>query len=357
MIRSRLSGLLMLLLAAGNAAGAEPSLCARLADEAKRLPSSAWAQPQPLQRWLQWLDADRPRPLSPVEQAMATDPRWRDKVGATSVVGVQHLAGTPVYRVESFAGTANCQSLVLLQAGPGQPVQEIAPPFALGGEDMSLCVTQSARFARVLGQPALVVGGPTTMAGDDATYRIAAWADGGWAPACELQLARRSALTPGRRFCAPGAAVCEAGQGVAQDLALAFEADRTGRAPLDAARFWAGQTPPAAVQAALNPALADAGAVGDFNLPLPLFGADERGLDPMTLTSFSNAGPQRLPVFIAGRWWLAVVGRSGVGWRQGDAVLVALFAPPGRAQDAVASYQFVVGPAGLVRAMARNLPR
>ena len=68
--------------------------------------------------------------------------------------------------------------------------------------------------------------------------------------------------------------------------------------------------------------------------------------------TFSNGDPRRLPVFIDGRWWLAVVGRGGVGWREGEAVLVALFAPPGRPADAVASYQFITGPAGLQEAVA-----
>ncbi|MFN3302243.1 MAG: hypothetical protein ACK44A_00820 [Roseateles sp.] len=93
-----------------------------------------------------------------------------------------------------------------------------------------------------------------------------------------------------------------------------------------------------------------------MNPPFPRFGADEQGLDAMR-TAFSNADPRRLPVRVGDRWWLAVVGRAGLGWREGDAVLVALFAPPGRAADGVASYQFLVAPTGLREATAADEPR
>ncbi|MGZ7240522.1 hypothetical protein ACXWPE_09880, partial [Streptococcus pyogenes] len=65
----------------------------------------------------------------------------------------------------------------------------------------------------------------------------------------------------------------------------------------------------------------------------------------------------RLPVWVDGQWWLAVVGRSGVGWREGSAVLVALFAPPGRAADGVASYQFRIMPTALREVVTANDPR
>jgi hypothetical protein len=346
--------LVLVLLAAGGADAAEPSMCARLADEAKRLPPSAWAQPEPLARWLQWSRrAGSPGKPSAADQALANDPRWRERVFASAgeVVGVEHLAGTALYLVEHMAGTANCQSLVLVQAQPGQAVRELAPPFALDGQN--LCVTQSARLARVMDRPALVVGGATAMSGTGYEYRIAPWTGQGWGPSCSLALHLRSTMTPAQRFCTPGAAVCEAAQPVAAQLAQAYDADRTAKTPLDATRFTAGRAPDTGVLAALNPPLADAGAVGDFNLPLPLFGADDKKLDAMQ-AQFSNADPRRLPVFIDGRWWLAVVGRGGVGWREGDTILVALFAPPGRPGDAVASYQFRTGPAGLQDAVARD---
>jgi hypothetical protein len=61
-----------------------------------------------------------------------------------------------------------------------------------------------------------------------------------------------------------------------------------------------------------------------------------------------------LPVLVQEQWWLAIVGRSGVGWREGGALLVALFKPPGGADDGVASYQFRTGPAALAEVIVRD---
>lgn len=355
MRKAEWAGLMLALLGGGVVDAAERSMCARLADEARQLPAAAWARPQPLGRWLQWLDwgarPERSAAEASVIDALAADPRWRERVGASvdGVIGVEPLAGTPVYLVEHMAGTANCQSAVLVEVHPGQPPRELPWPFKLG--DMSLCTTQFIRVAQVFKHPALVVGGATTMTSDDYRYRITPWTGQGWGPSCSLDLHLRSAMKPGRRFCAPGAAVCEPGQSVARQLALAYEADRKSGLPLDERRFAAGRTPPDEVADALYPPLAEPGAVGHYKLPL--FGAVG---DPMD-TQFSNADPRRLPVFIDGRWWLAVVGRGGVGWREGGVVLVALFQPPGRAEDAVAFYQFPVGPVGLRAAVARGAPR
>lgn len=332
---------------------AEPSLCAQLADKARQLPAAAWAGPEPLGRWLQWVDGRKRPGRSRTETALANDPRWRERLSGTADgnVAVRQLPDTPVLLLESFGGTANCQSVALVEVRPGQAVRELPPPFQLA--EQNLCVTRYARLARVFDHPALVVGGAQEMSGSSYAYRIAAWQDAGWAPSCSLELKLRQTMTPAQHFCAPGASVCQAGQAVAQQLALAYDADRRLKLRLDEARFADGHAPDVAVRSALDAPLTDEGAVGDFNLPLPVFGADRRTLDPMK-TQFSNADPRRLSVFIEGRWWLAVVGRAGVGWREGDAVLVALFAPPGRPGDAVASYQFVTGPAGLKGAVARD---
>ncbi len=324
-----------------DAAG--PSLCTRLADEARRAPAATWAQPDPVALWVR---PAQPAAPSPTTQALARDKRWREAVSSfgTQLPGVQQLDGAPVYLIDDVAGTAQCQSFVLVQASPGQPARRIKAPFDLKG--MDLCTTQSAFFARVLGQPALVIGGAPSMTSPDLHYRMATWTGQGWGQRCSVQLRRHTAMTMAQRFCPPGSQVCDAGQPVAQRLAQAYEAARAAGKPLDATAFNGGRTPDAATAAALNPPLADEGAIGNMNPPFPLFGADDKQLDPMQ-TVFSNADPQRLPVWVDERWWLAVVGRAGVGWREGDAVLVAFFAPPGRQADGVASYQFRVGPTGL----------
>lgn len=344
------TGLLLAGLSGLAAQAAEPSLCLRLADEARRAPAATWMQRDPLSAWVRPAAPSQP---TPVVTALASDARWRELLGASDgrAMDVQQLAGTSVYLVEDVAGTAHCQSLVLVDAALGRPSHQLKPPFDLDG--MDLCMTQSARFARVMGRPVLLVGGAPAMASPDLQYRIAPWTGQGWGRSCSIQVRRHTAMALSQRFCAPGAQVCEAGQPVAQRLAQAYEASRAAGKPLDGRAFNGGAPPAAGVLATLNPPLSGPGDVGDFNLPLPLFGADDKRLDAMA-TTFSNADPRRLPVLVDGRWLLAVVGRGGVGWREGDAVLVTLFALPGRAADATASYQFRVGPTGLRDVVARD---
>ena len=332
-----------LTLASLNSMAAPPSLCTRLAEEARRAPPSTWTAADPLARWI--VRAASPAP-SPTLSALARDARWREALAAPDgqPLGVQQLEGSNLYLLEDYAGTAHCQSLLLVEARAGQPARQVQPPIGLDGLD--LCTTQSAAFAKVLGQPAFVVGGAASMTSPDVHYRIAAWSGQGWTGACRVTLRREVQISDGQRFCAPGSPVCAAGQAVARRLAQAYEAERSGGARLQARAINGGREPESGVAAALNPPLAEPGAVGDINPPFPLFDADAGPLDPM-LTTFSNADPRVLPVWVADRWWLAVVGRSGVGWREGGALLVALFGPPGRTADAVASYQFRVAPGGL----------
>lgn len=336
---------------AGAAAGgaAAPSLCTRLADEARRAPAATWVQPDPLSAWIR---RAAPSPGSPTAAALAGDPRWREALGGSREPGVQQLEGAHLYMLSDVQGTASCQSVVLVDAQPGRAPRQVQPPFDLEGP--GLCMTRSAGFARVLGQPAFIAGGAPSMTSPDFEYRIATWSGAGWNEGCRVTLMRHAAMRPGQRFCPPDSKVCSEGQGVAQRLALAYEASRAARQPLDEVAFNRGRRPDSAVAAALNPPLDEPGAVGDMNPPFPLFGADEKRLNPMA-TVFSNADPRRVPVLVGGRWWIAVVGRSGVGWREGEAVLVALFAPPGRRGDGVASYQFRVEPTALREVVAEDL--
>ena len=334
-------------MAACAAMGAEPSLCTRLAEEARRAPGATWMQPDPLSAWIR---PAAPASASPTVAALAGDMRWRVALASDHEPEVQRLEGSHLYMLSDVQGTAHCQSLLLVDAQPGRAPREVQPPFGLEG----LCMTQSAGFARVLGQPAFIAGGAPSMTSPDFGYRIATWSGTGWNEACRVTLRRQAAMSVGQRFCPPGSKVCAAGQGVARRLALAYEASRTAKQPLDDVAFNRGRRPDAAVAAALNPPLDEPGAVGDMNPPFPLFGADEKRLNPMA-TVFSNADPRRLPVWVGDRWWIAVVGRSGVGWREGDAVLVALFAPPGRTADGVASYQFEVRPTALREVVAEDL--
>ena len=346
-----LAGVLLTLGSVTVAQGGEPSLCTQLAEEARRAPAATWAQQDPLATWLR---DDLPEPPARAASALSQAPRWREAVGALHdrPLEVRKLDRAPVFMLSEYGGTANCQTLVLLRAEPGKPAAELAMPFKLEGE--SLCVTQSARFLRVLGQPALVVGGAPTMASPDAEFRIATWREGAWHGRCRIEWQRQTAIVPGARFCAPGSAVCQAGQAVAARIVQAYEASRASGQPIDDAAVNAGRRPDAAVLKAMAAVEDGRSGHGPFNPQFPHFGVGERQLDPM-LTEFSNADPRLLPVWVQGRWLQATVGRAGVGWRESDAVLVTLAERPGKGAQGVASYQFLVKPTSLRNVVVEDL--
>lgn len=347
------AGMLLAAAWSASASGEEPTLCARLADAAQRAPAGIWAQDKPLAGWIR---ADLPPPPAQAASALSSAARWREAVGAMHdrPLDVKQLGGTPLYMLSEFDGTANCQTLVLLRAEPGKPVEEVTMPFSAEGE--LLCVTQSARFLRVLGEPALVVGGATSMASPDVDYRIATWRGGGWQGRCAISWRRQTAIVPSQRFCAPGASTCEAGQSVAARVVQAYEASRAAKRPIDESAVNGGRQPDAAVLRAMSRLPDSRSGHGPFNPQFPLFGADERKLDPM-LTVFSNADARLLPVWVQGHWMQAIVGRAGVGWRESDAVLVTLSEAPGEAAQAVASYQFRVRPVSLREVVVEDLGR
>jgi hypothetical protein len=329
-----------------------PSLCARLVDKAKLAPASNWASRNPLSEWVQ---VARPAAPARVAERLAADPRWRELLGLApeEPLAVNSLPGTALHQIEHVGGSSACQRSVLAQVHPGQPAQPVNAPFKLIG-DVALCTTQSAQLARVLGEPVLLVGGAPSMTAPELRYRLARWTGRGWGPSCSYRVRWRTTLQSAARFCAPGhQTVCEAGQALALRLAQSYEALQTEGRFMDFLALNEGREPDAEVTAALNPPLEEPNTVGHVNPPFPRFGAGHRGHEAMR-SGFSNVDPRVLPFWVEGRWWLAVVGRSGVGWREGDAVLVALFAPPGRLADAVASYQFLVVPTGLQNAVAAD---
>lgn len=82
-------------------------------------------------------------------------------------------------------------------------------------------------------------------------------------------------------------------------------------------------------------------------LVFPTFTADRDRQDPF-LTRYANVVSMRLALWLDGRWWLGVVGRAGVGWREGPMVLLSIFALRDGALLPMAGYRIEVG-AGRLR--------
>lgn len=318
-------------------------LCAGLAAQARQLPDTAWRGADPLSKWIRRV-VSTGAPQTALEESLSQDPRWQEQLPESNTA-VTRLPGTDVYLLEQVAGTAACQSYVLAEAAPGRPVRQLPTPIP-SEDPTDLCLTRSAFVAMVFGRPALVVGGQEAMTGHDSRYRISTWDGQRWEAPCGLMIKLRTRLDLTEQHCRADAAWCGASARLAQEMVQAYDVDRQGGAKLDVSRFAQGLSPDAEVTHALSSPDRGAGAFGSESLELPLLGDTPVGRN-VFLDAYSNADQRRLPVRIAGRWWLVAMSRAGVGWRESNDTLLTFYAPPGRAADAVASFRLSLQPAGL----------
>ena len=329
-------------LSASSSGDPAPSLCARLAGQAERIPALDWAAStsDPMDKLVNGRALGRSdHVLSPVEERLVTDPAWRQEfsVGAEAVLGVERLEGTDIYRIDSFQGTANCQSMVFVEASTGQLPRRLSAPF-----DAHPCTTQYGRFGHAFGQPLFMVGGQINMADLTRSYTISAWQgrSKGWTPPCAVRLEFEQRLKLSGRYCSSDTALCKAAAGLAPAIAEAY-----GRSsPLDPSAFADGRQPPEALAAAL-------GEKSSVPLEFPTFGETTAGTKNPFLTSFSNARPPAsMALWIDGRWWLGVVGIAGIGWRESSTSLVVVYAVTDAGLAPAASFQVEKLPAGSARA-------
>ncbi len=316
----------------------EPSICQRLAGLAEQVPADAWAASDhdPMDQLLNrrpLRESERKR--SKTEARLVNDPALRKEfsVGPETALGIERLAGTDVYRIESFQGTANCQSMLFVEASEGQPPHRLPLPF-----EAQACVTQHGRFGHAFGQALVVVGGQVAMGELARSYTISGWQerDKRWTPPCELKLEFERRLKLSGRYCSAEGPLCKAAATLAPGIAEAFDK----RSPLDPLAFANGLEPPEAVLAWVKEE-------SNTAMEFPSFGAKTKGSADVFLTTFSNArAPARLALRIEDTWWLGVVGVAGVGWRESTTSLVVISAMTNTGPVPVASFQVEKIPAG-----------
>ena len=280
------------------------------------------------------------RNLSPVEKRLVNDPDLRQEfsIGPEEALGIERLAGTDVYRIDSFKGTANCQYMVFIKASAGQPLRRLSLPFKA-----ELCTTQYGHFGNVFGQPVFVVGGQVAMGELARTYTISGWNGRrqGWTQACELRLEFEQRLKLSGSYCSSEAPLCKAAASLAPAIVEAF--GKTS--PLDPLAFANGLEPPDALMELVS---YESNTLPEF----PTFGAKTEGTANPFLTTFSySKAPARLALWIEGRWWLGVVGVAGIGWRESMTALVVISAISDAGPAPVASFQVDKLTAGPARAL------
>jgi hypothetical protein len=304
------------LTSATSAAALQP--CDGLAAYARSLPAKAWAKggAQALAPRLR-LDDPSKHKATPLEAALAKSPKLREALGLDDTemdFEVSHLAGTDLYAATSVQGTMECQTTVFVRAAAGRPFKVIKDPPTL--DQTGLCWTRGGSFGQVDGRAAYIVYGANSQTDDDEDIEIMPWTGTGWGAACRVELRFRTAYEITDSYCGDKT-VCEAAGRVSLDIAAAYGARRKSGA--DTRPFaWGPPVSPqtrTAVEAMRRDLKIGSGTqTTDF----PTFGQEE-GHD------FSYEGFDLFPLKLAGQAYVAAIGQEGVGWRESDDTLFAVY--------------------------------
>jgi hypothetical protein len=331
------AGLALALGAVPLAAGAEPAPlspeaaapCEYLAQVARRAPINAWDwSVKALEPALHVEQARTvgnskftlPHPATAFETELAQSLDLDEGLGSNGyTVFVEHIASTELYAFYSVQGTLHCQDEMLVQAGPGKSPRELDKPPAYAGE---LCWTQSADLGEWRGRPVFLTHGLRDSTGFDQDLQITPWTGGGWGPACRLSLTFNTAYRIDHQYCGDPA-VCRLGGGVAREIARLY-GQRGNRAGGPFA-FGASATPEVRAKASTLR--------GQATAEFPTLGAPDD-------YAWSYSDFAYFPLVLAGRSYLAAIGHEGVGWREGNKTLLAIY--DGRAEPLKPLASFVI---------------
>lgn len=326
-------------------AGGTP-LCDQLAAYARTVPTTAWKNGGPWKESVLTFEQDLKNPtpfetqlvtLPAVDQAISPD-GWR--------VGIQRLRGTDVYMLSTVQGTLHCQSSAFVQAKPGTIAKSIPDPMVWEGEG-DMCWTVSGDFGRVFGQPAFIAHGSLNDHVDDEDIRVVPWTGAGWGKMCKVALRFRRTFSLVRTFCGDRG-VCHAGEQVATDIAAAYSKLRSGRDAYPLTFRFGPPPPKAALDAAQRATQANG---GDTSTPdFPSFGA----LGSADRVDFSYSGFTFFPLTLNGRWYVGAIGYDGVGWRESERTLLAIYSENEGALTPLASYEVDLLNGGLISARVEN---
>jgi hypothetical protein len=337
-------GLATALVLAASAAQAKPP-CDQIAAFARHLPPKAWSAGDkalfPALIFDEFRSTYRDaKTLTPLEASLA----GRDDVKAAlgddsgqSTVYIDRLAGTDLYALSSFQGTLHCQSMVFLEAPRGaEPRIVDRPPGDSGGEGED-CWTTVAGFGRAFGQPVWVVHDIVQAATTKASFAITPRTADGWGAPCSIDLTFKADYSLVARLCG-GGAVCKAAGKMAHDVTLAYRRVRDSDNKDEVFTF--GQPAPAGVAERVRD-------LQDDNAPLafPDFGTSKG-----EARSFGGGGHILFPIQIGGRWYVGAVGQEGVGWREDENTLFAVYAQRGETLTPLAGFVIARSLAGLDKA-------
>jgi hypothetical protein len=328
----------------------DPQPCGQLAREARGLPAKAWVSGRgTLDAWVRMDDPPRNPPR--FEAKLAALPTVREALGddgGSWTLLVDHLAGTDIYAAYDVQGTANCQNIVFLNAHRGRAPIIIGGPRPLGEGD--LCFGDSVNFGQVFGRPAFIEHSILAPTSETETYVITPWIGGGWAASCRLQLRYRTHFAETEHFCGD-ADVCRAAGREAEAIATAFGKARARAEPRATGDFAYG--PDATPEAkAMVKRVVDARRDLAETPVFPTFGATAETEFP----GYSYEGLAFFPLGIDGRYYFAVIGHGGVGWREIGDTLLGIYEADGDRLKPLAGFVIARSLTGLKSAQVDRYP-
>ena len=336
------AGAILAVLALAGSASATP--CDQLAAYARKLPDSAWARGDAALAPVLAVDKLRStdpaaKEASPFEMRLAKLAKVRSAIGAESgaeTVFIDHLTGSDLYALSTVQGTLHCQTTAFVRARPGGPARLVAEPAHRNDRDV--CWTTSAGFARAFGQPVYVVHDGLFAMLVEASFEITPWTGAGWGRTCKAELTFRAGYALAERHCGDKA-ICAAASDIARDVALAYNRARDGGS--DGAGFTYG---PASVAhaTAVKAYRSNQDRPTTWTPDFPAFGKDRTDEHPISYGGFAL-----FPLTLAGRALVGGIGHEGVGWREGDNTLFAVYALKDGALTPLAGFVFKRSLAGL----------
>lgn len=296
-----------------------PSLCDRLGARAGEEPVTTRLKgDDPASALRPWLALESPGPaaLSGIQQ-LAELPEVKQI--QTSPIGPQfeHLPGTDIFMVQTIGGTANCEQAVFIEAKPGHTARVIAKPRGFGAS--GLCWYAHGDLGRVFGVPAYVEAGEVSMTNRNIEIRITPLTGADWGESCKLDLQFQTLFKLTEHYCGDEA-VCPMATAVAIDIARSYLHHRNeagGRA-----EFSFGASPGADAVAAALRAKQDLTELTGTAV-FPTFG---QVVSPDAQDySYSYSGFAYFPLMLGGRAFVAAVGHAGIGWREYNRTLFAVY--------------------------------
>ena len=329
-MRIRVDLTIGLMVAASAAQAVTP--CDRLVAYARGLPPTVWAMGDKALAPALVFGEDRPDNskadvATAFERRLAARPEVHETLAVDDEGSIQvdRLAGTDIYALTSVQGTMHCYTSMFLRARPGAEPSTVAAPRSLAGDDNEICWTTVEGVARAFDTPVHVVHDLLVPTATTATFTITPWRGAVWGPAGRAVLTFRAAYTLDDHYCGDQA-VCAAGSKVASDVAAAYHRLRESN---DQANSFAFGPPPPPEFAARIAAVKLTQAASDF----PTFGA-AAGREP----GYGGSGHIVFPLQLDGHWYAAAVGEGGVGWREDETTLLAVFNLDGKTLPPLAGF-------------------